>query len=577
MESYQEWDVTIPSIPPRSRLYPLEPIGIETPYVESLTSYIARLAEEHCVSPDSLIVQEILHWQGLETMDLNTYHRLNNFLNRDASIINGTGQIARQWVDTLQALTLSNNLRFLTMLTFSEVISSNRLLRRIKAWCPRCYEDWKQANHVIYEPLLWALNGINVCPRHQQLLVTLCSNCQRTLPLLNRTARTGYCSHCMCWQGSARVGQTVELTSLDTGEFKQQLWVAEGSGELLAAAPTLSVVPPKEQIASMFRICLDRYAKGNMSILARLLKKSVQRVRVYLDGDVPCFDTLMHLCSVLSITPLELLTLDTIPPERIPPFALDCLPVISESKGKPVTENDVRRMRLALESALTIEEVDSSMSLQNIAQRIGYHVETLRKHCPDLFRAVAIRFRRRWVGNDNLSLIKQALEDALVNEKRVPLAAVARELECSPQTMRKHFPDLCLAITSQYHERIDELRMLQRLQEVLASDGEIPPLKEIARELGCDTALLAYKFPDLYKQISVRRHAERKEGREQRVVRMCTEIRQATLAFHQAGIYPSARRVSQLLSYQHAILTIEGHATWRAMLEELGYPPIKLH
>lgn len=54
MESYEEWDMNIPAIPPRSRLYRLEPVGIGTPYVESLTSYIARLAAEHCVTPKNL-------------------------------------------------------------------------------------------------------------------------------------------------------------------------------------------------------------------------------------------------------------------------------------------------------------------------------------------------------------------------------------------------------------------------------------------------------------------------------------------------------------------------------------------
>ena len=41
---YNSWNITIPAIPARSRLFQLEPRGIGTPYVESLTSYIVRLA-----------------------------------------------------------------------------------------------------------------------------------------------------------------------------------------------------------------------------------------------------------------------------------------------------------------------------------------------------------------------------------------------------------------------------------------------------------------------------------------------------------------------------------------------------
>ena len=46
-------------IPQRSRLFFLEPIGVGTPYTESLSSYLTRLAQEHCVTPKKLIMGEI--------------------------------------------------------------------------------------------------------------------------------------------------------------------------------------------------------------------------------------------------------------------------------------------------------------------------------------------------------------------------------------------------------------------------------------------------------------------------------------------------------------------------------------
>src|SRR5436305_2454272 len=56
---YDPQDSVKPLIPSRSRLYHLEPIGIGTPYVESLTSYINRLARAHCVLSGKLIAQEV--------------------------------------------------------------------------------------------------------------------------------------------------------------------------------------------------------------------------------------------------------------------------------------------------------------------------------------------------------------------------------------------------------------------------------------------------------------------------------------------------------------------------------------
>src|SRR5258708_30853921 len=57
--AYERWDITPPALPPRSRLYPLEPIGLGTPLVESLTGYVARLADAHCVSTGTLYSKEI--------------------------------------------------------------------------------------------------------------------------------------------------------------------------------------------------------------------------------------------------------------------------------------------------------------------------------------------------------------------------------------------------------------------------------------------------------------------------------------------------------------------------------------
>ena len=53
------WDLKPPTFSPRSRLFHLVPIGIGTPHVESLTSYVSRLAVAHSVPPGTLLAIEI--------------------------------------------------------------------------------------------------------------------------------------------------------------------------------------------------------------------------------------------------------------------------------------------------------------------------------------------------------------------------------------------------------------------------------------------------------------------------------------------------------------------------------------
>jgi TniQ len=55
LDPYESCSIEIPSIPPRSILYSIPPIGLGTGDVEGLTSYICRLAEAHCVSPTNLL------------------------------------------------------------------------------------------------------------------------------------------------------------------------------------------------------------------------------------------------------------------------------------------------------------------------------------------------------------------------------------------------------------------------------------------------------------------------------------------------------------------------------------------
>ena len=61
---FEVWAPAREAPPRRSRLYRLEPIGIGTPEVESLSSYLNRLAQAHRVTVTTLIVHELLPHVG---------------------------------------------------------------------------------------------------------------------------------------------------------------------------------------------------------------------------------------------------------------------------------------------------------------------------------------------------------------------------------------------------------------------------------------------------------------------------------------------------------------------------------
>lgn len=140
------------NLEPVSRLYNLEPIGIGTPYTESLTSYVTRLAEAHNVTLGTLIGKEI-------TPILNK-HYLNKVaarggggLFKSASSINGVKSAADEMLKSLEQLTLRNDLKSLTLTKWSEILPIRGLLRSKKAWCPQCIDEWNLYKKPIYNRL----------------------------------------------------------------------------------------------------------------------------------------------------------------------------------------------------------------------------------------------------------------------------------------------------------------------------------------------------------------------------------------------------------------------------------------
>jgi len=65
--TYESWNLESIKIPARSQLYNLEAIGTGTGLVESLTSYITRLAAAHNLSPAVLLGRVLAPLMGKNT------------------------------------------------------------------------------------------------------------------------------------------------------------------------------------------------------------------------------------------------------------------------------------------------------------------------------------------------------------------------------------------------------------------------------------------------------------------------------------------------------------------------------
>jgi hypothetical protein len=167
---YESWGRPDPkcTLPKRSYLYHLQPIAVGSTYVESLTGYIARLAEAHSVATGALLALELRPCvsTGSGAASREQKRLQNSSFIYDAHILNGLGDCPRKWVQVLESLTGRVSLHSLTMLNWGQVISNCDPLRRVRAWCPHCYDSWRSTNRPIYEPLLWNICAVTVCRIH---------------------------------------------------------------------------------------------------------------------------------------------------------------------------------------------------------------------------------------------------------------------------------------------------------------------------------------------------------------------------------------------------------------------------
>jgi len=305
LQEYETWDTEPPMLPPVTRLYHSSPIGLGTPMVESLSGYIVRLAEAHCVSAGVLYAKEIKALAGKGNI---FSFRVENQAGYSTHTINGFGSPAADFVRALETLTGRRDLSCLTLLTWGRVVPSHSLLRRCRAWCESCLHAWRKANQPIYEPLLWALQAVTICPYHRRILRQACPRCERQIGPLDSRSRRDRCSRC----GQSLVPNGIDPISdsrmLPSEGLAWASWVASTLGELLAAAPQITCPPERGLLAQTIRLCVDRVCAGNASTLARLMHVGRGAVRDWQrEKTTPGLPLLLNMAYRLGISLRDLL------------------------------------------------------------------------------------------------------------------------------------------------------------------------------------------------------------------------------------------------------------------------------
>ncbi|MGK7936342.1 MAG: TniQ family protein [Xenococcaceae cyanobacterium] len=249
-----------------SHLFSLEPIGIGTAITESLSSYLSRLAQEHCVSLQKFIMGEISSLILSQEYELNSIGKNISIIfgNSDAKpAINGMRELTGSLTQALEQLTLRQDLHFLSFFTWKGIIRERGLFRQHKAWCPQCFKARRQEKKPIYEPLLWSFRSVDFCLQHNSKLIEKCPHCDSQQKAIANFSIPGYCYKCRHW-----LGEYEKTGSLSQDNFRESYVIAKNIGDLIAFTPQLNYQPNLRDLKKKFKLilfCFERSIHKDLS------------------------------------------------------------------------------------------------------------------------------------------------------------------------------------------------------------------------------------------------------------------------------------------------------------------------
>ena len=157
-------------------LFPLELRGVGSVDIESLSSYIHRLARVHGVT----IFQLLRHVYESYAEDFKSFRQEPPvFQSRgDLAIYVRPNNTTIETVRILEHVTGNQFLRSSTFLILLKALDrSSGVYSSYLRWCPACMGEFEAQDDEGYFKLIWQLKAIVHCPIHGALLLDKCPNC----------------------------------------------------------------------------------------------------------------------------------------------------------------------------------------------------------------------------------------------------------------------------------------------------------------------------------------------------------------------------------------------------------------
>ncbi|MED2762089.1 TniQ family protein [Bacillus thuringiensis] len=442
----------------RSLLYALQPEGKGTPFVESISSYLCRIAESHNIKVSTLFF-EILYPL------LPSYSYLKNVKGKKlikGSSLLGIGKTAIEIVRVLEKLTKRKDLHTLTLLNWSAILNL-KLISKSKSWCSLCFNEMKQSGQNLYEPLIWQINEISICSKHFVSLQEICTNCQKRIPHYSSNMQIGFCPFCSTFLG----GKSLLDTSDELGSDSIQKKLCDMYSQLLKNNYN-PFVPTKRAISNFFFRLKNENPSISYSNFARNLAFSRGQMETWFNGECrPPISFWAAICEIMGISIEELFIKD---------HSFEILkPLLEKRKksGKRVFINKENKKRLERALVKYLNSGEDNLSLIEFSRSQGYTPVVVKHHFPKLSEEVIKRNKLK-IRNDKIIFydsVEKQIRKILNSKdiKRLSLKQTLKQYGISYQMGKKYLPHLCDELSNSYQQYIKE----QRKKVIINNEEEI--------------------------------------------------------------------------------------------------------
>lgn len=380
-------------------LYGCRPLGAGTPFTESLTSFVGRLAIRRHLMPSSIFVHLVrpLVPEGLRP---ESFWR-GGLCWQNSVALDGHYEITEALVGALSELTRIDDLSLHTLLPWRRLITgqhSGAVYWGRRRWCASCLAESRERGADLWEPLLWRVAVVKRCPVHRAPLSRVCPGCKATQGIMPGVVPIGTCRNCGRYLEIGDRSRTKSAKRL-AGSVDDWEWqVSKVVGRLLASQKEMAAHASPQGFLSLLRGLQCRPDVPSRLGLSRYLGVNPVGLKAWLQGEgLWAFEPFIRACMRVRADPLAVAVF---PHRRFSVVEKLEQDLFLVSHGRPSSGKGLKRPSCRRWGKSEWEQFEEQLgrvlevlgterfSIETISNYLGVSPSTFRKRYPKEYRRI---------------------------------------------------------------------------------------------------------------------------------------------------------------------------------------------